>query len=93
MKKKYNFVFFANSEKGIVSIKTIIKLKNFKRIYIFSQKEDSWEQKYINKLKTLRSKKIRLFVLKDFSFENFLQKIKLEKIDIIFAIGWSKFIS
>ena len=70
MEKKYNFVFFANASKGIVSIKTIIKLNNYNKIFIFSQKEDSWESKYINKLKNLQSKKIKLFVIKDFSFKN-----------------------
>ena len=62
MKKKYNFVFFSNSGKGLVSIKTVIKLNNYNKIFIFSQKEDSWEPKYINKLKNLCSKKIKLFV-------------------------------
>ncbi len=92
MKKKYNFVFFANSGKGLISVKTVIKLKNYNKIFIFSQKEDSWEPKYINNLKNLCSKKIKLFVLKDFSFKNFLKKIKSENIDIIFAIGWRKII-
>ncbi len=92
MNKKYNFVFFANSIKGIVSIKTVIKLKNYKKIFIFSQKEDNWEPKYINKLKALCSKNIKLFVIKDFSFKNFLKKIKSENIDMIFAIGWRRII-
>lgn len=90
MEKKYNFVFFANASKGIVSIKTIIKLNNYNKIFIFSQKEDIWESKYINKLKNLQSKKIKLFVIKDFSFKNFKKKIKSENIDIIFAIGWRR---
>ena len=90
MGKKYNFVFFANASKGIVSIKTIIKLNIYNKIFIFSQKEDSWESKYINKLKTLQSKKIKLFVTKDFSFKNFKKKIKSESVDIIFAIGWRR---
>lgn len=92
MEKKYNFVFFANSLKGIVSIKTIIKLKNYKKIFIFSQKEDDWEPKYIHQLKTFCSKDIKIFVLKDFSFQNFLKKINSEHIDMIFAIGWRKII-
>ena len=82
--------FFANASKGIVSIKTIIKLNIYNKIFIFSQKEDSWESKYINKLKTLQSKKIKLFVTKDFSFKNFKKKIKSENFDIIFAIGWRR---
>ena len=90
MKKKYNIVFFANSEKSFITIKSVIKSNTYKKIYIFTQKEDEWEPKYINKLKLLCSKKIKLFTLINFSFLEFEKKINKERIDFIIAVGWRK---
>ena len=78
MKKKYNIVF-ANSEKSIITIKSLIKTNTYNKIYIFTQKRDEWEEKYINKLKLLCSKKIKLFTLINFSFFLNLKKKLIKK--------------
>ncbi len=80
MGKKFNILLFISSEKGVIFLKSLIKLNIHENLYIMLKKEDKWEKKFNYKILKLIKKIFSFTIIKKNLHQNWRISKKTEKL-------------